>query len=404
MSRDTIKPPSETFQRGHVVLCQKTAIPLSGNFHEVSAGVTHDINAIGHSCAPLVLRQRAGNPLATDHTALQVVALVLIGIKVPNVFNFFVHSGRNLFGVNTLQPEVVHLEPSVAVVRGACAVCFEVAGANAEFQALAVLERHHDSHGAERHLTCRGRAVVCECVCFASGEHGGLIVAFLAVVLHVLVGEEAAVGELVFLYAEQTCDEVCACAELGGGNGLREFVGVGHWFSAGPEDVDAPQVLGILIDAPRVAVCDVCRCPAIRHFSYHAALRIEFASVAVFEVGIGQEVCEVILSGSEWNACNGTDAEAGVHEVDAYGDGSCFHACVVNSCGDVALRHRFVPCFSSFSLFDGDDGWRLSLNGDGSAQVVGSVESERRQASYLNDVESFLYGHGVFDIGSCAGG
>ena len=110
-----------------------------GKLDHAAVGTAHDEDAIGR-------RQ-----LAADPSAMQVV----IGLSTP--FSRRRELGRldaagYLLGVDALQAEVIDFEPSVTVIRGARTVGLEVAGTNAEFEALAFFERHHDSHLAERHL------------------------------------------------------------------------------------------------------------------------------------------------------------------------------------------------------------------------------------------------------------
>ena len=92
--------------------------------------------------------------LTIDHPTLQVIAFAIFDFIVRCLLPvvYCLDSTGCLLGIDALQTEVINLEPTVAVVRGTGAVGLVVAGADAEFQALAVLERHHHRHGMKRHL------------------------------------------------------------------------------------------------------------------------------------------------------------------------------------------------------------------------------------------------------------
>ena len=162
-------------------------------------------------------------------------------------------------------------------------------------------------------------------------------------------------------------------------------------------------MLGILVDAPRIAVLYLCCRPSLRYVAHQAALWVEGVIAAILEVCVVQQACQVFRSGAEGNACNSTNTETRVHERDTYADCLVLGARVVNGSRNVALCHRFVPCFGSLCLLDGDDRCRPSCNGNAYSHIIGRVESERRQAAHLNDVETLLNRHSIFCVRSCFG-
>ena len=122
---------------------------------------------------------------------------------------------------DALNAEVVDLEPA-AVVGCRGAVVLLVAALDAECKVLTLVHRDVDFHVAKDDVVSAATGITGIGVDFTIGKQVG-VVALIAVVLHILVGKETAVGLSAILHPKHAAHLIDARFDAVGRNGLREF-------------------------------------------------------------------------------------------------------------------------------------------------------------------------------------
>ena len=298
--------------------------------------------------------------------------------------------------------EVVHLEPTRLV--GLPPGIADAAGLDADGQVLALADLQHDAHGVHHGVALVSGFIACEGAHLV-GPEDVVIVALVGVVLHMVVGKEAARTALAGLVPEPAAHFIDARLELCGRYRLVEAEVLGHGF--GLEPADGAAVLPVdgavaVRDAVGVAAHRAFQRPAVGHTTLYAAGGIGAdgrACLVELEIGIHEElVGEVKVLGIRAAVDNLAYHEGRVHGIEAEADIPCRRGLVREAGLGIAVHDVVAPDVRLGAALDAPrcDGARADAHAD--AEVVGCRHGEGGQTAHDNLVRSLLQGQGIFDV------